>query len=319
MINFDFSFVKGVGWYPGHMLKATRDIRKQLKLVDVVVILTDARTPISSLNEGLIKITSTKPILIVLNKADLAEDEKTLEWAEYLKSKYENCDYVITETLKRRGLRQITDSARKLIKEDRKKKGATRPLLRPIRLMIVGVPNVGKSSLINALNRKKSTRTGPRPGVTRSQQWITLADDMELLDTPGIMPPGNPLVECGLRLGLINAVKQDLIGKSLLVTYLISQLFKHENYNHLKSFGVKFPVTDYDHILETISAKMGYKLPGNMPDIRKTEEYILREYTDGKFGKMTLDIHPDSQAKSDVTILWPDAKINMDAEEDKES
>jgi len=317
VINFDFSFVKGVGWYPGHMLKATRDIRKQLKLVDVVMILTDARTPVSALNEGLIKITSTKPTLIVLNKADLAEDEKTLDWAEHLKSKYDNCDYVITETINRRGLKQITNTARQLIKEDRKKKGATRPLFRPIRLMIAGVPNVGKSSLINALNRKKSARTGPRPGVTRSQQWITLADDMELLDTPGIMPPGNPLVECGLRLGLINAVKQDLIGKSLLVTYLMSQVFKHENYAYLKSLGVAFPVKDYDDILTTIAAKMGYKLPGDEPDIRKTEEFILRSYTDGKFGKMTLDTPPDFQAPGDVKILWPDAKINLDIEDEE--
>jgi ribosome biogenesis GTPase A len=315
MISFDFSFVKGVGWYPGHMLKATREIRKQLKLVDVVLLITDARTPVSALNEGLIKITSTKPSLIILNKADLAEDEKTLDWAEHLKSKYENSDYLITETLKRRGIKQITQAARKLVKEDRKRKGATRPLFRPIRLMIVGVPNVGKSSLINALSRKKSARTGPRPGVTRSQQWITLAEDMELLDTPGIMPPGNPLVECGLRLGLINAVKQDLIGKSLLVNYLVSQLFKHENFTYLKTLGVQFPVKDYNCILETIAKKMGYKLPGDEPNIKKTEDLLLRSFTEGKFGKMTLDTPIDFQAPENITIKWPDEKINLDNED----
>ncbi len=313
MLDFDFSFVKGVGWYPGHMLKATRDIRKQLKLVDVVLILTDARTPASALNDGLIKLTDSKPTLIILNKADLAEDAKTQSWADHLKNKYENSDYVITETLKRKGLKKIIDSARKLVKEDRKRKGATRPLLRPIRLMIIGVPNVGKSSLINAMSRKKTAKTGPRPGVTRSQQWITLADDMELLDTPGIMPPGNPLVECGLRLGVINAVKQDLMGKSLLVTYLMSQLFLHEKFDYLKSFGVEIPPKDYSDILNTIAFKMGYLLPGGEADLRKTEEYILRGFTDGKYGRITFDQLPEFNAPSGTpNIAWPDEKINFD-------
>ena len=319
MLEFDFSFVKGVGWYPGHMLKATRDIKKKLKLVDLVLILTDARVPQSALNPKLFKVTESKPTLLVLNKADLAEADKIKAWGKALKT--ENGDFVVTETINRRGLKQIMDMARSLITAERKRRGATRPLLRPVRLMVIGVPNVGKSSLINALNRKKSAKTGPRPGVTRSQQWIKLADDMELLDTPGIMPPGNPMVECGLRLGLTNAVKQDLIGKSLLVHYLFSQLFLHEKFDYLKKLGVQFPVTNTDHALKAIARKLGFLLPGDTEDIRKTEEYILRAYTDGKFGRLSLDTPegfpvPEEVAKDRVRVLWPQTQIDIDDEDE---
>ena len=188
-MKFDFSHFKNQTWFPGHMLKASREIKNKLKLVDLALLLADARIPESSVNNDLESQLGEKARMLVLNKSDMADSQTTHDWANFYHNQEIPC--VHTSVLKKKGVNQILAAAREAIKKDRLKRGVTRPLLRPYRLLIMGVPNVGKSSLINALAHKNRAKTGRTPGVTKYQQWIKLTEDMELLDTPGIMMPGS--------------------------------------------------------------------------------------------------------------------------------
>ena len=305
---FDFTRHYPSGWYPGHMRIAQQQLKEKLPLVDVVLLLTDARCPESALNSQLIELLGDKPFLLGLNKADLADPESTKTWLAELAK--QGVPAITTELMKRRGVDRIVPECRRIYEEDRDRKGATRPLLRALRLMACGAPNLGKSTLINCLSRKSLARTGPTPGVTKSQQWIKLDADCELLDTPGIFPAGNPGAERELRLGLAHVVRQDLVGNATIARYLMAQLILRGQEKPLLEFSQLDALPEQPETLfATIAKRRGFILHGGEPDLERAELLLLTEFTEGRFGRLTLDPPPGSPpfpGADKVEILFQD-------------
>jgi ribosome biogenesis GTPase A len=302
MITFDFRHFVSKSWYPGHMAKASRQIKEKLSLVDLVLVILDARIPESSLNYELTKVIDNKARVFILNKTDLSEDEITKTWANQLRE--ENIPLTYTDTVKRSGLDRILPLVRTTINDDRTARGATRPMLRPYRILIMGVPNVGKSSLINALVRRNRAKTGRTPGVTQHQQWIKLAEDIELLDTPGIMMPGSISKEQALKMGLCHIIRQDLVGPHFLCEYLLYQLFKKKIQNRLSLYNIDSPQPDIQETLKAVAISRGALKSGGEPDREQAALIILKDFSDGRLGKVSLDIPESINQNNDVEIQW---------------
>ena len=305
-MEFDFTHFHSKHWFPGHMLKASRQIKDKLKLVDLAIILTDARIPSSSINSELEKILEHKAVVYAFNKADLAEKNVTQAWLKHYRS--EGKIAVTTDVKNKRGIKELVPVIRKAVAEDRKKRGAIRPLFRPIRVMIIGVPNVGKSSLINALKGKKQTKTGQKPGVTRHQQWVNIAEDLELLDTPGIMAPSGQGKEAELKMAVTNIIRQDLVGKDFITGYIYYQLLKQKKTNRLSYFKVeqdKLPA-DAGKLLEHVATVRELKKAGDTLDLERAADQFVLDFTNGKLGYLSLDIPEgfEMELNDTVTIKW---------------
>ena len=301
MISFDFSHFNNQSWFPGHMLKASRQIQEKLKLVDLALVLTDSRIPRSSINDKLEAALDTKPKILILNKYDLSNKDVTQKWVKQLKR--EETPAVFTNAVQRKGIHQIIDLARETIKADRKRRGATRPLLRPFRLLIMGVPNVGKSSIINALVKKNRARTGRTPGVTKHQQWIKLSEDMELLDTPGIMAPGSIEKEKALKMGLCHIIRQDLLGTEILCEYLLYQLVKNGLQDCLDLYNIK-EMKDITSVLSQLALNRGCVKPGGEPDLKQASLIMLKDFSDGKLAKLSFDLPYEQEIPEGVEVKW---------------
>ena len=305
-MEFDFSHFNSKHWFPGHMLKASRQIKDKLKLIDIAVILTDSRIPDSSINAELVKILEHKATMYAFSKADLAEKSVTAAW---IKEYSKRGQVAVTTDIKNpRSLKEIIPAIRKAVAADRKKRGATRPLLRPIRVMIIGVPNVGKSSLINALKGKKQTKTGQKPGVTRHQQWVTLADDMELLDTPGIMAPSGQGKEAELKMAVTNIIRQDLVGKEHISAYIYYQLLRQNKVSRLSLYkiGADNLPADALALLSHIAKVRELKKTGDELDLKRAADHFVLDFTNGKMGYLSLDLPEGFELELDesITVKW---------------
>lgn len=277
-----------IQWFPGHMSKTRRLIQQNIKLIDVVVEILDARIPMSGRNSNFDDILRGKPRLIVLNKYDLADKKVTDMWiSEYAKK---GIKVIPISCSTGYGINKIAPAAKELLKEriDRDK---NKGMSRTVKMMMVGIPNVGKSTLINRLVGKAKTVTGDRPGVTKTQQWVRIREDIELLDTPGLLPPKFDNQELAKNLAYTGAIKDEIINTELLSYSLLEYL--RDNYKEELSQRYKLTEDISDmkgyEILEYIGQKRGFRISGGEIDMERAANIVLDEFRGAKIGNITLE------------------------------
>lgn len=280
-----------INWYPGHMKKTKEMVRNNLKLVDVVIELLDARIPLSSKNPEIDKLAQNKPRVVVLNKSDLSDRAKLNKWISYYQSK--GIKAIPVDTLKGSGVNKIVEECKNVTKEKMdalKEKGRKE---RAIRVMIVGVPNVGKSSLINKLTGRKSTQTGDRPGVTKGKQWVRLKGNLELLDTPGILWPKFEDQKIALNLAFTRAIKDEILDIDTLGLKFIEKMSEIEPEKLKARYKLDSLGEEPLETMEMIGRKRGFILGRNELDYTRIAKTVLNEFREGKLGQITLEVPED--------------------------
>jgi len=282
-----------IQWYPGHMTKTRRQIEADLKLVDAVCEIVDARIPMSSRNPDIDAICGNKPRIIVLNRMDLADPNATKRWAEYFKKK--GIAAVATDCKSRRGINSFQPAVRSVLKE-KLERDAARGLNRPLKVMIVGIPNVGKSTLINQISGRKGAKAENRPGVTRGKQWVTVDTGLLLLDTPGILWPKFEDPEVGMMLAYTGAVKENIIDIEELACHLAELLWKYYPDTLRNRYGIDVePGLPGYMLIEEMGRKRGYLLARGEINTERMSKVLIDEYRVGKLGYFTLEMPEEQQ------------------------
>ncbi len=277
-----------IQWYPGHMTKTRRMMEENQKLIDIVVELLDARIPFSSRNPAIDEIFPNKPRLVVLNKCDIADSKITGEWERYFSSRGFAVKSV--SSVSGKSLNDVFSSCKEILREKiehDKKRGLVN---RPVKMMVVGIPNVGKSSFINKLAGKKSAITGDRPGVTKGKQWIRLPNSFELLDTPGILWPKFEDVSVGEKLAFTGAIKDEIMDLEEIACRLLA--FLKERYP--EKLTERYKMTDFDNLedyelLELLGRKRGFVISGGEIDTERAAKILLDEFRGAKLGNISLE------------------------------
>lgn len=277
-----------IQWYPGHMTKTRRLITENLKLVDIVIELVDARIPFSSKNPDIEELARNKPRILVMNKSDLADPNTTSRWISWFAQK--GYGVITVNSINGKGISEVDKTARELLKEKIERDKQRGRIFRPIRAMVVGIPNVGKSTFINKLVGKSSAKTGDRPGVTKGKQWIKIKKDFELLDTPGILWPKFEDMNVGMKLAFTGAIKQEILDThtlSLELLKLLSNKFP-------ETLETRYKLTDIEsktpmELLTEIGQKRGFLVSGGEVDYSRTALAVLDELRTGKLGNITLE------------------------------
>ena len=279
-----------IQWFPGHMAKTRRLMKENLPLVDVVVEITDARVPFSSRNPEMKSLVGSKPRVVILNKCDTADESITQEWIEHYKSKGINA--IATDCRSGRGLNKLAPVVREVLKNELEKRARKGMEGKPIRMMIVGIPNVGKSSFINRIAGGKRAKVEDRPGVTRGKQWVTLDKGIDMLDMPGVLWPKFEDKTVGEHLAFTGAVKDDILDIETLAARL-ADVLNHEAHKQLCE---RYKLTDEETfeiepfaLLELIGAKRGMKISGGEIDTERAASMLLDEFRGGKIGCITLE------------------------------
>ena len=277
-----------IQWFPGHMAKTKRILSENLKLVDIVIEILDARIPISSKNPDIDKLVLNKPKIVVLNKSDLADMTVSKKWEKYFKEKGQKVIFV--DSLKGIGIRELNKAITELMKEKNERNKQKGRISYVVKSMVVGVPNVGKSAFINKIAGKKIAQTGDRPGVTRSKQWVKLNDKIDLLDTPGILWPKFEDMNVGLNLAFTGAIKDevyDIIEVSCILLEKLNKLYPDLIEKRYKVIDIK-DKKGYE-ILEEIAKKRGCIISGGEIDYTRISAIVLDEFRAGKIGKISLE------------------------------
>ena len=274
-------------WYPGHMTKARRMMQENIKLIDLIIELVDARIPLSSRNPDIDELGRNKARLILLNKADLAEDSRNDEWIEYFREK--GWSAVKVNSKKGGGIKSIQSVIQEACREKTERDRKRGILNRPVRAMVVGIPNVGKSTFINALAGKACAKTGNKPGVTKGKQWIRLNKNVELLDTPGILWPKFEDQEVGLKLAFIGSIKDEILQTEELATELIR--FLNASYPGVleEKYSIETGEDPYEE-LRLIAESRHCLLKGSGLDTEKAAGILLDDFRNGRLGRITLEI-----------------------------
>jgi len=284
-----------IQWFPGHMAKARRLLQENLKLVDAVIEVVDARIPSSSRNPMLEQTVGKKPLLVVLNKSDLADPRLTARWEEHLRG----CGMysLSVDSLRGIGMGKITAMVKQMAGDKTISLGSSGRLPRPPRCMIVGIPNVGKSFLINRLVGKKAARTGNKPGVTRGQQWIRVGGQIDLMDTPGILWPKFDDPEVGYRLAVTGAIKEQVYDIEAVAGRLLLWLAENHSESLKARYRVDFPISgEPQDLLTLLGEGRGLFQQGRKVDIYKSAVLLLKEFRDGTLGRYTLE-YPENSYK----------------------
>ena len=277
-----------VQWYPGHMTKTRRMIADHLKLVDLVVEIIDARIPLSSRNPDLDELLGSKPRLILLNRADQADPAMNKQWSAWFRKR--GASVLQTDCKSGAGVKQFSPVVKSILREQIAKWTEKGQVGRPVRVMVVGVPNVGKSTFINKVARRKSAKAQNRPGVTRGKQWVTVDSGLELLDTPGILWPRFEDPEVGFRLAFTGAVKDDIMDLETLASKLMKVLAERYPEALRSRYKIEIPVpVDEWALLEAAGRKRGFLISGGEVDTERMARILLEEYRSGKLGRFTLE------------------------------
>ncbi|GGG21604.1 ribosome biogenesis GTPase A [Lysinibacillus alkalisoli] len=280
-----------IQWFPGHMAKARREVTENLKLVDIVFELVDARLPLSSRNPMLDAIIHQKPRLIVLNKADMADERETQRWIDYFNDQGQLA--VAINSLEGKGLQKVTKAAQTILhdKFERMRQKGMKP--RAIRAMIIGIPNVGKSTLINRLAKKNVAKTGNTPGITKAQQWIKVGKEIELLDTPGILWPKFEDQQVGYKLALTGAIKDTITNMEDVAVYGLNFLSAHYPERLEARYQIRMVHDDLVETFDHIGKLRRVYAQGGEIDYDQVAELIIRDVRGLHFGRLTLDFVDD--------------------------
>jgi len=280
-----------IQWYPGHMTKTRRQMEADLKLVDAVCEIVDARIPISSRNPDIDSICGNKPRLVILNRWDLADPDSTNRWANYFRKK--GIAAVATDCKSRKGIANFTPAVQQLLQE-KIRRNANKGMTKALRIMIVGIPNVGKSTLINQISGRKGAKAENRPGVTRGKQWVLVDKDLLLLDTPGILWPKFEDPNVGLMLAYTGAVKEDVIDVEELACRLMELLWSRYPDKVKERYGIDCePDTPGWQLLEAAGKKRGFLLARGEINTERMAKVLLDEFRGGKLGRFTLEVPED--------------------------
>ena len=277
-----------IQWYPGHMTKTRRMMEENLKLVDAVCELLDARIPISSRNPDMDSICGNKPRLVILNRIDLADPAMVRRWSDYFKSK--GMAVVATDCKSKKGINNFVPAVRELLAEKLQRYAEKGQLGRPLKIMVVGIPNVGKSTFINQIAGRKGAKAENRPGVTRGKQWVTVDQGLLLLDTPGILWPKFEDPKVGIRLAYTGAVKDDVIDVESLACHLMEMLWQQYPDAVRERYKVDMPAeAEGWELLEAAGRKRGFLVSGGEVHTERMARVLLEEYRSCKLGRFTLE------------------------------
>lgn len=286
-----------INWYPGHMLKTKKQIMEDLKLIDIVIEILDARIPISSKNPDIQKIIQNKKRIVILNKSDLAEEKETTKWVEYYKRN--GVKAIIADSNLGKGIKETLKQIENIMEEDMQKAAEKGRIKKNIRVMILGIPNVGKSSFINRLCNKKLAIVGNRPGVTRQKQWVRISNNIELLDTPGVLWPKFEDEKVALNLSYTGSIKDEILETVEVAFSLLTYLYN----NYKSNLMERYKITDNDiedikaedeneevyNLMKLIGKRRGAVISGGELDDEKTANILLNDFRSGKLGRITLE------------------------------
>ncbi len=281
-------------WYPGHMTKARRMMQENIKLIDLIIELVDARIPLSSRNPDIDEMGRNKARLILLNKADLAEDRRNDEWVEYFREK--GYSAVKVNSKKGVGIKSIQSVIQEACREKTERDRRRGILNRPVRAMVAGIPNVGKSTFINTLAGKACTKTGNKPGVTKGKQWIRLNKSVELLDTPGILWPKFEDQTAALKLAFIGSIKDEILQTEELAAELVKFLGKEYPGVIEEKYSVETTEDSYE-CLRNIAVSRHCLVRGNELDVEKAAALLLDDFRNGRLGRITLETPEEMSEK----------------------
>ncbi|MBR3614409.1 MAG: ribosome biogenesis GTPase YlqF [Clostridia bacterium] len=283
-----------INWFPGHMAKTRRQIEEDLKIIDVVIELLDARIPNSSRNPDIKRITRNKKRIILLNKCDLANEASNNKWVNYFSKE---APTILTDSNSGKGIEKVSKEIENIMTEEIAKQAARGRINKTIRVMILGIPNVGKSSFINRISKKNSTEVGNRPGITRSKQWIRIGKNQELLDTPGVLWPKFESNEVALNLAFTGTIKDDILERTEIAYELLKVLYTKYKTN----LQERYKITDEQFIeinekmnpiyelMQLIARKRGAIVSGGNTDDEKVARIILDDFRNCKIGKISLE------------------------------
>ena len=278
-----------INWYPGHMAKAKREIKEKIDLIDVIFLVVDARIPYSSMNREIDAMINNKPKVIIMTKSDLCDMDESLKWKKY----YEENNYrvIMVDLINNKNVNEIFRVCNELsvdMNNKRKEKGLKD---RKLRILIAGIPNVGKSTLINRLVGKKVANVGNRPGITKSLEWIRVNNQVELLDTPGILWPKLEGKNIGFNLASMTAIKEEILNKEEVSIYVISTMFKYYENNIISRYNISYD-EDIVIILDNIGKRIG-AFKNNETDYDRVYDKVLRDLREGYLGRVTFDRYED--------------------------
>ena len=288
-----------INWYPGHMAKTRRQIMEDLKLVDIVIELLDARIPMASRNPDIGEITKNKKRIIVLNKSDLADEKENIKWVSYFEN--QGIPAVLVDSNTGKGINNFVKRIEKVMEKEQEKEIAIGRVGKKIKAMIIGIPNVGKSSFINRIAKKSTAEVGNKPGVTKKKQWIRINEKIELLDTPGVLWPKFESEDVALKLSFTGTIKEEVLERTEIAYKLVKYLLENEREKLCTRYGLTNEYIEeilnkdneenfniYEIMLE-IGRKRGCIISGGNVDDEKTSKIILDEFKNGKLGKITLE------------------------------